>query len=126
DFTIFGGLSHPASRLLVGHNTVDVWLTGADIRVNLQNSISLDQLIARHASAHTRIPSLTLSSHGGVGTKSRSTTISFDPQGRQIPADSNPRRVFERLFDAPANGDVAAREQALASGRRRVDFLLED
>ena len=44
DMTIFGGLSHPTSRLLVGHNTGDVWLTGADIRVDLQNSISIDQL----------------------------------------------------------------------------------
>jgi Protein of unknown function (DUF1552) len=126
DMSIFGGMSHPSSRLLVGHNTVDVWLTGADIRVSLQNSISLDQLIARHAGAHTRIPSLVLSSHGGVGTKSRSTTISFDAQGRQVPAESAPRRLFERLFDPPANGDRATREKALASGRRRVDFLLED
>ncbi len=89
--SIFGGMSHPSSRLLVGHNTVDVWLTGADIRVDLQNSISMDQLIARHAGAHTRIPSLVLSSQGGVGTKSRSTTISFDAQGRQVPAESAPR-----------------------------------
>jgi hypothetical protein len=126
DMTIFGGLSHPSSRLLVGHNTVDVWLTGADIRVDLQNSISLDQAIARHVGAQTRIPSLVLSSHGGVGTKSRSTTISFDAQGHAIPAESTPRRVFERLFEPPASGDRAARERALASGRRRVDFLMED
>src|SRR6185295_6652494 len=126
DFTIFGGLSHPASRLLVGHNTVDVRLTGADIRVSLQNSISLDQLIARHAGAHTRIPSLVLSSNGGIGTKSRSTTISFDAQGRAVPAESNPRSIFERLFEPPAGGDRAARERSLASRRRRVDFLMED
>jgi hypothetical protein len=126
DMTIISGLSHPSSRLLVGHNTVDVWLSGADIRVNLQNSISLDQLIARHAGSETRVSSLVLSSNGGIGTKSRSTTISFDPQGRQIPAESNPRRIFERLFEPPAQGDRAAREKALASGRRRVDFLLED
>ena len=126
DLTIFGGLSHPTSRLLVGHNTVDVWLTGADIRVDLQNSISMDQMIARHFGAQTRVPSLVLSSHGGVGTKSRATTISFDAQGHAIPAESIPRRVFERLFEPPASGDRAARERALASGRRRVDFLLED
>jgi hypothetical protein len=126
DLTIFGGLSHPTSRSLVGHNTVDVWLTGADIRVDLRNSISIDQLIARQAGAHTRIPSLVLSSQGGVGTKSRSTTISFDAQGHAIPAESVPRRAFERLFEPPARGDLAARERALASGRRRVDFLLED
>ncbi len=126
DMSIFGGMSHPSSRLLVGHNTVDVWLTGADIRVSLQNSISLDQLIARHAGAHTRIPSLVLSSHGGVGTKSRSTTISFDAQGRAVPAESSPRQIFERLFQPTASADRAAREKALASRRRRVDFLLED
>jgi len=126
DMTIFGGLSHATSRQLVGHNTVDVWLTGADIRVNLDNSISLDQAIARRYAAQTRIPSLVLSSQGGVGTKSRSTTISFDAQGRAIPAESVPRRIFERLFEPPAEGDRAARERALASGRRRVDFLLED
>ena len=119
-------MSHPTSRQLVGHNTVDVWLTGADIRVNLENSISMDQVIARARRRQTRIPSLVLSSHGGVGTKSRSTTISFDAQGRAIPAESMPRRIFERLFEPPANGDRAARERALASGRRRVDFLLED
>jgi hypothetical protein len=126
DFTICSGLSHPTSRQLVGHNTVDVWLTGADIRVNLENSISIDQLVARRNASQTRIPSLVLSSHGGVGTKSRSTTISFDAQGRAIPAESMPRRIFERLFEPPTDGDRAAREKALASGRRRVDFLLED
>lgn len=126
DMTIFGGLSHATSRLLVGHNTVDVWLTGADIRVNLQNSISIDQVIARRNASQTRISSLVLSSHGGVGTKSRSTTISFDAQGHAIPAESTPRRIFERLFEPPTEGDRTARARALASGRRRVDFLLED
>lgn len=126
DLSIFGGMSHPSSRQLVGHNTVDVWLTGADIRVDLQNSISLDQMIARRFASQTRIPSLVLSSQGGVGTKSRSTTISFDAQGRQIPAESVPRRIFERLFEPPSDGDLAARERTLASSRRRVDFLLED
>jgi hypothetical protein len=126
DMTIFGGLSHPASRQLVGHNTVDVWLTGADIRRNLENSISIDQLIARKNVSQTRIHSLVLSSQGGVGTKSRSTTISFDAQGRAIPAESMPRQIFERLFEPPTAGDRAARERAIASGRRRVDFLLED
>src|SRR5579871_688135 len=126
DMTIFGGLSHPTSRQLVAHNTVDIWLTGADIRTDLQNSISIDQVIARRYASQTRIPSLVLSSQGGVGTKSRSTTISFDAQGRAIPAESTPRRIFERLFEPPSETDLAARERTLASGRRRVDFLLED
>jgi hypothetical protein len=126
DMTILGGLSHATSRQLVGHNTVDVWLTGADIRENLNNSASIDQVIARHQADKTRIHSLVLSSHGGVGTKSRSTTIAFDMQGRAIPAESNPRKIFERLFEPPTDGDLAARKKALTSGKRRVDFLLED
>lgn len=126
NLTIFGQLSHPTSRQLVGHNTGDVWLTGADIRLNLNNSISIDQLIARQYGLHTRIPSLVLSSNGGTGMKSRATTISFDQQGRAIPAESNPRSIFERLFEKPADGDRAARERALSAGRKRVDFLLED
>src|SRR5262249_43187779 len=94
--------------------------------VNLENSISIDQAIARRYAAQTRIPSLVLSSQGGVGTKSRSTTISFDAQGRAIPAESIPSRIFERLFEPPASGDLAARKRTLGSGRRRVGFLLDD
>ena len=126
DLTIFGQLSHPSSRHLVGHNTGDVWLSGADIRQNLNNSISIDQLIAREYGRHTRIPSLVLSSNGGTGMKSRATTISFDQQGRAIPAESNPKSIFERLFEKPAEVDREARERVLVSGRKRVDFLMED
>jgi hypothetical protein len=126
DLTIFGGLSHPTSRQLVGHNTADIWLSGADIRENLNNSISIDQLIARQFGNETRVPSLVLSSNGGVGPKSRTTTISFDGQGRAIPAESSPRAIFERLFEKPSEQDQAARQKALATGKRRVDFLLDD
>ncbi len=58
--------------------------------------------------------------------KSRATTISFDQQGRAIPAESNPKSIFERLFEKPAEVDRDARERVLASGRKRVDFLMED
>lgn len=126
EMTILGGLSHPTSRELVGHNTGDVWLSGADIRENLNNSISIDQVIAQKLGEHTRVPSLVLSSSGGVGPKSRTTTISFDAQGRAIPAESSPRSIFERLFERPNENDYAARQRALTSGRRRVDFLLDD
>jgi hypothetical protein len=125
DFTILGGLSHPSSREVVGHNLADVWLTGANIAAS-NNSISLDQLIAREVGHHTRVASLVLSSHGGIGPKNRATTISFDGEGRAIPAESKPRQIFERLFTQGGDGDKAARLRALTRGRRRVDFLLED
>ena len=110
DLTVISGTSHP--EVNDGHASEHSFLTGAPhpSRAGFRNSISIDQMIARHAGAHTRIPSLVLSSQGGVGTKSRSTTISFDPQGRAIPAESTPRRIFERLFEPPADGDRTARE----------------
>jgi hypothetical protein len=125
DFTILGGLSHPSSREVVGHSLADVWLTGANITAG-GNSVSLDQLIAREVGHHTRVASLVLSSHGGIGPKNRATTISVDGEGRAIPAESKPRQIFERLFTQGGEGDRAARQRALTRGRRRVDFLLED
>ena len=126
DITILGDLSHPSSREMVGHATGDLWLTGADVRYSLTNSISLDQMIARSVGHHTRVPSLVMSSHGGVGPQTRATTISFDGEGRAIPAASKPRQIFERLFTQGADGDKAVRRQALTRGRRQVDVLLED
>lgn len=126
DVSVFSGLSHPTSREIVGHNTGDIWLTGADIRTSLENSVSLDQVIAHRFAPKTRIPSLVLSTMGGVGSRPRSTTISFDASGRAIPAESVPKQIFDRLFEPPKEGDRAAREKTFASGRQRVDFLLED
>lgn len=126
DVSVFSGLSHPTAREIVGHNTGDIWLTGADVRASLENSVSLDQVIARRFAARTRIPSLVMSTMGGVGGSPRSNTISFDSSGRAIPAESVPRQIFERLFEAPTASDRAARERSLALERRRVDFLLED
>jgi hypothetical protein len=126
DISVFAGLSHPRSREIVGHFVGDAWLTGAGFRTSYENSISLDQMIAHRLAAKTRIPSLVMSTMGGVGSRPRSTTISFDSSGRAMPAESVPKQIFERLFEAPNEGDRAARARALASDRRRVDFLLED
>jgi len=40
-FTIFGGLSHPKSRSLLGHTAGDSWLTGGDVGGEYNNTISL-------------------------------------------------------------------------------------
>ena len=45
---IYGGLSHPKSRELLGHLAGDTWLTAGDLRGgHYQNSISVDQVAAR-------------------------------------------------------------------------------
>ena len=57
DLSILGGLSHPLGRLLVGHATADIWLTGGDVRgSDYRNTISLDQRIAMIQGQETRFP----------------------------------------------------------------------
>lgn len=127
DMSILGGLSHPLGRLLVGHATGDIWLTGGDVRgTAYRNSISIDQKFAQTQAKHTRIPSLVLSSNGGVGYKTRTATVSFNQQGEAIPAESMPRQIFERLFQQDSSVSPEARRRQLAHDRRIMDLVLDD
>lgn len=122
--TIFSGLSHPNGRRMGGHDTGDIFLTGASLKgTQLANSISLDQVVARHAGDATRFDSLTLSSDGGVGEPTRSTTLSFSREGRPIPALAQPQRIFERLFGSDA--DSKAQRTRLENSGSMLDLLLE-
>ncbi len=56
--------------------------------------------IALHTKQYCRQPSLVLSIDAGTGFLSRTGTISYNLEGRPIPAENNPRRVFNRLFRA--------------------------
>jgi hypothetical protein len=95
-----------------GHDTGDTFLTGNNLEsVTYRNTVSLDQFAAAHIGQSTRLPSLTLSSDGGVGPRTRSTTLSYTAKGQPIPALSNPRQIFERLF---------GQDQASQADRRRM------
>jgi len=127
DISILGGLSHPKSRHLLGHLAGDTWLTGGDLRGSeYRNSISVDQVVAQHFSKHTRYPYLSLSTDGGVGYKSRVSTLSFDHTGKPIPSEYRHREVFERYF-APGGGTTtAARRKSLQQDKKIVDLVLQD
>ena len=127
DLHILGGLSHPKSRQLLGHLAGDTWLTAGDLRSGqYKNSISVDQLAAQKLKQYTRYPSLVMSVDGGVGYKSRVSTLSFDPNGRPIPSENNHRAIFERYF-APQNGSsTQERKRSLARGKKVVDMVLDD
>jgi hypothetical protein len=122
--SVIGGLSHPYSRKLLGHIAGDTWLTGGDLRVTYKNSVSVDQVAAEHLAKHTRYPSMVLSTDGGVGYKSRSTTLSFDRSGKAIPAMNKQRDIFERFFSS--GGDVEERRKSLVRGKKIVDLVLDD
>lgn len=125
--TLLGGLSHPKSRELLGHLAGDTWLTAGDVRGDrYQNLISVDQVAAHALKKHTRYPSLVLSVDGGVGYKSRVSTMSFDAAGKPVPAEHRHRAIFERYFSPEGGASSDDRRKSLAQGKKIVDLVLED
>ena len=120
DFTIFSGLSHPNSNGSNGHASELTWLTSAPRPglAGFRNTISLDQLIARHVGAVTRFPSLT------VGTNGQS--LSWTSNGVQIPSQSHPTKLFRQLFVNGFEADVGKEIKELERGRSILDTVLAE
>jgi len=99
--SFMGGLYHPSGPKSDPHVCSDMWLTGAPLynpKPGTYNTVGLDQVIALHTKQHCRQPSLVLSIDAGTGFLSRTGTISYSLEGRPIPAENTPRRIFNRLF----------------------------
>jgi hypothetical protein len=128
DFTVFSGLHHP-NGLGQAHVCADTWLTGARIDAQgarkYENTVSCDQLMAEVTGPRTRFPSLELSVSPGTGQPGNSTTLAFSRAGVPLPAEDNPRHVFDRLF-GPEPGGAAARRALLAKRRSVLDAVHAD
>ncbi len=125
DLSVLGGLSHPNGRSIGGHDTADIWLTGALLKgAQLTNSISMDQLAAEQIGDATRFRSITLSNTGGVGEVTRSSTLSYTRTGQPIPAINQPRLVFNRLFGVE-KGSKDDQRNHLNNSRSMLDLVLD-
>ena len=125
--SFLGGLYHPNGPKADPHLCSDMWLTGAPLhnpKPGTFNSVALDQVVALHTKQYCRQPSLVLSIDAGVGFLSRTGTISYNLEGKPIPAENNPRRVFDRLFRGDRASLAAQREQ-LQRRIKLVDAVLE-
>lgn len=125
--SFLGGLYHENGTKADPHVCSDMWLTGAPLhnpKPGSFNSVALDQMIAQHTKQYCRQPSLVLSIDAGVGFLSRTGTISYDVQGRPVPAENNPRRVFDRLFRVDKTS-LESQRQRLQSRTKLVDAVLE-
>lgn len=125
DFTVLSGFSHPPGRIVHGHNNADQFLTGAATGggdMDYKNTISIDQLYANKVGDETRFASLVMSTDGGTGTARGAHTISYNQNGRAIPAEHRPKRIFDMLF-VKNNADAARR---LALSKSTLDDLLAD
>lgn len=125
--SFFGGLYHENGTKADPHVCSDMWLTGAPLhnsKGGAYNTVALDQVVAQHTKQYCRQPSLVLSIDAGVGFLSRTGTISYDVQGRPVPAENHPRRVFDRLFRVDRSSLEDQRKQ-LRSRIKLVDAVLE-
>ena len=125
--SFLGGLYHPNGTKADPHMCSDMWLTGAplhDATPGTFNSVALDQIVALHTRQYCRQPSLVLSIDAGVGFLSRTGTISYNLEGKPIPAENNPRRVFDRLFRGDRSSLAAQRDQ-LKKRLRLVDAVAD-
>src|SRR3954470_16712654 len=120
--SFLGGLYHPNGPKADPHICSDMWLTGAPLqnpKPGTFNSAGLDQVVASQTKQHCRQPSLVLSIDAGTGFLSRTGTISYNLEGRPIPAENNPRRVFDRLFRADRSSLKSEHEKL----QRRVKLV---
>lgn len=120
--SFMGGLHHPSGPKADPHTCSDMWLTGAPLhnpKPGTYNTVALDQVIALHTKQFCRQPSLILSIDAGTGFLSRTGTISYSLEGRPIPAENNPRRIFDRLF----KGDRSSAQSEHEKLQRRIKLV---
>ncbi|NCY02552.1 MAG: DUF1552 domain-containing protein [Planctomycetia bacterium] len=117
-FTVVSGASHP--NVSGGHRAEASLLTAAPMTASAQsrNTVSLDQLLAKHLGGQTRFPSLVL----GLGGSSPSYT----EQGSMIPAEDSPARLFTRLFVADSPTERARQAERARQGRSIMDLVADD
>jgi hypothetical protein len=118
-FTVVSGSSHP--DVSGGHRAEASLLTAAPMTggVPSGNTISIDQLLAKHLGHETRFPSLVLSLSG-------SNSPSYTENGSMIPAESSPARLFTRLFIADSPAEQQRQRQRAREGRSIMDVVADD
>jgi hypothetical protein len=125
--SFMGSMHHPNGPKADPHTCSDMWLTGAPLhnpKPGTYNTAGLDQVIALHTKQYCRQPSLVLSIDAGTGYLSRTGTISYNLDGRPIPAENNPRRVFDRLFRGDRSS-LKAEHEKLQRRIKLVDAVAE-
>lgn len=119
DFTVISGTSHPG--VSGGHRAEASLLSAAPMSAAAasRNTVSLDQLLAKHLGHFTRFPSLTLSLSG-------SNSPSYTENGSMIPAEESPARLFTRLFLSESLAEQRKQIARAREGQSVMDLVAED
>ncbi len=114
------------------------WLTGVHPKktrgADIHNGQSIDQMLAADHGRGTPLPSLELGLQdvrmvGGCDSGyscAYSNTVSWSSPTAPLPYETNPRRVFERLFGDGDTTDPAVRAVHARQNRSLLDFVLAD
>jgi hypothetical protein len=122
ELTVLSGLFHANAfkrNPQAGRHSQDgmCHLTGADLAgtpgVAVRNTVSVDQVAAEAVGERTRLPSLGL-------TVDRGGTLSYTPSGTPVPAEWDPRAVFNQLF---GGNTPEARKRAEERFKRNTSVL---
>ncbi len=115
-FTVVSGSSHPGVE---GGHTAEGSIFSAcpnSRGVTARNTISLDQLMAKHLGHETRFPSLVLN----TGSE---TSPSYTENGAMIPAQNDPIKLFAQLFVDDSKEEQDRQADLIRSGRSVMDVV---
>lgn len=117
--TVVSGTSHPG--VTGGHRAEASILTATPMGSagRATNSISIDQLMAKHLGEETRFPTLVLSTGG-------SNSPAYTDNGAMIPPETSPSRLFNKLFVNESPREQELQTQRIRQGRSIMDLVGED
>ncbi len=117
--TVVSGTSHPGVK--GGHRAEASILTASAMGTSgrAKNTISIDQLMAKHLGDATRYASLVLSTDG-------STSPCYTENGAMIPPEDRASRLFAKLFVDESKQQRALQAQRVRQGRSIMDAVGED
>ena len=118
-FTVISGVSHP--YVSGGHRAEASLLSAAPMSAAAasRNTVSLDQLLAKHLGHHTRFPSWVLGLSG-------SNSPSYTENGSMIPAEDSPSQLFTRLFVNDSPAEKALQAHRARQGQSIMDLVADD
>ncbi|TLD71523.1 DUF1552 domain-containing protein [Phragmitibacter flavus] len=121
--TVYRGLDHGVKG---GHFAVHSFLSGV-LNSEAQNrpdgNVSIDQFLADEVGYHTRFPSLTVGSEGGIHGGCQ---IAWTKSGVRVPPVTGPAQLFEKLFVSDSPERQASRVQDNQVQASILDAVLGD
>ena len=121
--TVYRGLDHGIKG---GHFAVHSFLSGvlnSEAQNRPQGNVSLDQFMADEVGMHTRFPSLTVGSEGGIHGGCQ---IAWTKSGVRVPPITGPAELFDRLFVSDSKDRQAQRVEENHLQSSILDTVLED